>query len=350
MITDLVRIQSQPSYMETLRAQCDVLANAGDMIPKHWNGSTAMVAMMLADELGIGRITALRGMYPVQGKTSMETRLMLALCLPRLDVWTVTGDDNSATATARRKGMDCEPTSVTFTFEDAKRAGYAGKSNYKSQPGTMLRWRAIAACLRIVCADALEGVYTHDELNVPTRVTDDGNLVLDEEAVASDSKVEVVDSAPTPEAKKSGKKGSKVNQVHHTQSADNIADAKDEETMRIDTRELLKGVEPGSGDAAQKAAREAGNARAKKNVEDRKKADEFWLPPVEWQEWASVALTTLGDKDYRDNVMSKLNLPKHRKPEIWAKQLGGMHNALKEKGLSVPPLPEGVLTEELANG
>lgn len=334
MVNSLVHIQSQPSYMATLKQQCDVLANAGDMIPNHWNGSTAMVAMMLADELGIGRITALRGMFPVSGKVSMESRLMLALCLARLDVWTVTGDDNSATATARRKGMDCEPTSVTFTFEDAKRAGYANKSNYKTQPATMLRWRAIAACLRIVCADMLEGVYTHDEMNVPTRVTDDGNLVLDEETAASQSSVEVVDSAPTPQGSNEAKDGPKPEPT---------------EDMRVPTRELMKGVKPGSGPEAKQAARDHGNAVAKKKVEDEKKASDFWLPPMEWQEWASVALTTLGDKSYRDNVLSKLNLPKHRKPEVWGKQLMGMFAALKEKGLSCPPPPSGVLTEELGS-
>ncbi|HUV03996.1 MAG TPA: hypothetical protein VMX94_02690 [Armatimonadota bacterium] len=327
MMKSLVQIQSEPHYMETLRQQCEILSQAGDMIPSHWNGPTATVAMMLADELGIGRVTALRGMYPVKGKVSMESRLMLALCLPRLSYWHVKGDDNSATATARRKGMDkdCEPTSVTFTFEDAKRAGYATKENYKKQPDVMLRWRAVAGVLRIVCADALEGVYTHDELNVPTRVTEDGNLVLDDSMIVEES--QGVAPAPTPEPQKEKEKPA--------------------ETVRVNTREIVKAASPWGSPQAEQTARDAGNKRAAKNINDERRAAELWLPPMEWQEWMSAALLTLKDAAFRDKTIQALHQPKNRTLAAWSGQMFGAEKELTEAGIKHPPMPSGVFTEAM---
>ena len=43
--------------------------------------------------------------------------------------------------------------------------GLSSKDNYKKQPATMLGWRAVTACARQACPEALYGVtYTADEM------------------------------------------------------------------------------------------------------------------------------------------------------------------------------------------
>ncbi len=322
MSKSLVTIQSSPDYISTLKWQCGVLKDAGDMIPEHWNSAAAVVAaMMLADELGIGRITALRGMYSVQGKVSCGSQLMLAMCLPHLDIWQVKGDDESCTATARRKGMEGDPTSITFTMADAKKMGLAGKSNYLRQPDVMLRWRAIAGVLRIVMADRLEGIYTHDELERPTVVTDDGNLELDNSMV-----VEQQESGP----------------LDGKQQAEAVLKPKEEESVAPDpTPEAEKPEEKKAKKPTKKPEKPKSVAQ---EINDKLKV---WLPPLEWHEWVSAALGALGNKEYKQRSLEALNLPKNRTAQIWGAQILKMNEALQAAGQKSPPMPAGVLTEGL---
>ncbi|MDX1745809.1 MAG: hypothetical protein R3324_07720, partial [Halobacteriales archaeon] len=65
---------------------------------------------------------------------------------------------------------------VTFTMEDAKRAGLAGKDNWKHYPRQMLRWRAVTEVSRFLFADLDMGTkvtYTADEMGDDQWTPDD---------------------------------------------------------------------------------------------------------------------------------------------------------------------------------
>ena len=59
------------------------------------------------------------------------------------------------------------PEALPYTG-DAKTLGLAGKDNWKKQPATMLKWRAVSACARVVFPDVIQGMYTPEEIGQDT--------------------------------------------------------------------------------------------------------------------------------------------------------------------------------------
>jgi len=53
---------------------------------------------------------------------------------------------------------------MSFTIEQAQRAGVTGKDNWKKYPEAMLRARCISALARAVYPDVVLGIYETDEL------------------------------------------------------------------------------------------------------------------------------------------------------------------------------------------
>jgi hypothetical protein len=73
------------------------------------------------------------------------------------------------------------PTTVTFTMQDAKTAGLAGKGNWNKYPAAMLLARATSAAVRAACPEVLMGIsYTPEELGAA--VTDEGDVLAVAEA------------------------------------------------------------------------------------------------------------------------------------------------------------------------
>ena len=80
-----------------------------------------------------------------------------------------------------RRGSAQEWVSITFTKADAERAGLLGKGVWKQYPQAMLRARAISALCRVLCPDAIRGVYTPEELGAPTVVNNGDVITVEEE-------------------------------------------------------------------------------------------------------------------------------------------------------------------------
>jgi hypothetical protein len=58
---------------------------------------------------------------------------------------------------------DGERVTVTYTLDDARRAGLADQRNWRLYPRQMLRWRAIGDALRIIAPDVVMGLLDPDE-------------------------------------------------------------------------------------------------------------------------------------------------------------------------------------------
>ena len=67
------------------------------------------------------------------------------------------------------------PHTEYFGETEAAAMQLAGKDNYKNQAATMYKWRAVAACARVVFPDVITGLYTPDEMGAD--VTEDGELL-----------------------------------------------------------------------------------------------------------------------------------------------------------------------------
>lgn len=137
------------------------------LIPSDLRGKPAdvMVILVTGHELGLSPMQSLRGLHVVKGRPVLAAEMIVAL-IKRSPLCKhfrlVESTDQSATYEAMREG-DPEPTRLTYTIEQAQKAGLTGNPNYKNHPAAMLRARASAALGRIVFPDVMLGLLEESE-------------------------------------------------------------------------------------------------------------------------------------------------------------------------------------------
>jgi len=145
--------------IETIR-----MARSAGMIPPDINDPQAMIIIAAGQEMGLQPLQSLRTMSFIRGRLTMTVQLQLAMARQRAGVRVETlqeAENGSAvTVTLVRDG---ERVTVTYTLDDARRAGLADQRNWRLYPRQMLRWRAIGDALRIVAPDVVMGLLDPDE-------------------------------------------------------------------------------------------------------------------------------------------------------------------------------------------
>jgi hypothetical protein len=124
--------------------------------------------LMTGRDLGLSYAQSLRAFHVVQGRPVLSAAGMVAVCL-RSGVCehfrTVESTDTVATVEVKRRGDPARR--VSFSLDDAKRAGLAGRETWKAYPSRMLLARAQAWAAREVFPDLLLGLYDEDEVARP---------------------------------------------------------------------------------------------------------------------------------------------------------------------------------------
>lgn len=171
----------QPTEYDTLSKLAKVAAASGYAGK---NEMQVLFVMLKGIELGISPMQALDGIQVIQNKTTVSPQLMLALINRSGELEDMTIDDpdtirakNACKVMMKRKGRS--PHIETFSMEDAKAMGLAGKDNWKKQPTVMLKWRAVAACARIAFPDIIQGVYSPEEMGADVIEDASGELVIE---------------------------------------------------------------------------------------------------------------------------------------------------------------------------
>jgi hypothetical protein len=182
-------------------AQADVLgptalvAAASSLAPDALRGKPhdALIVLMAGRELGLAPMQSMRMLGVIKGKVTLAADATVALvrrsgeCLQwRL----VESTASKATYLTQRKG-DTEPTTLTWTIEQAQRAGLTGGQGWRSYPEAMLRARCAAALARIVYPDLVAGIYDPDELSTPVEAPKPVVQVLEEAPKVEQLPVEV---------------------------------------------------------------------------------------------------------------------------------------------------------------
>ena len=173
--------------LEAQLRQAEVFIESG-LLPAYIKKPATVVAIVQrGSELGIPPMEALSTLYAVHGKICCDGKTMLALAWRsgKLATFTVL-ESTDAICRIRAQRVGCEAQEFSYTIQEAERLGLTKPTQahpekgaqYRSQPGIMLLWKATGRILRIVAPDALAGMYTYDEMNLPVR-EEDGNLVLD---------------------------------------------------------------------------------------------------------------------------------------------------------------------------
>ncbi len=204
-----------PSIWQMMTQQASVLVNSGFLPASIKNANQALTIMMVGAELGIQPWQALSTINVIQGKPTISPQLMLALIQRsgQLEDIKIEGTDEQCAVTMKRKSQTAH--TEAFSMTDAARLQLAGKDNWKKQPTTMLKWRAVAACARVVFPDVILGLYTPEEMGAEVSVTDDGSQVVVEVPVpqltvvkpeAEITQAEIVQLPPDPERTAVGQK------------------------------------------------------------------------------------------------------------------------------------------------
>ena len=137
------------------------------LLPSALRGKPADLAviMITGHELGLSPMQALRGLHVVEGRPVLSADLIVGLVKkhPACKYFRlVESTDERATYETLREG-EPEPTRITWTIQQAVKAGLTGRSNWKAHPAAMLRARASAALARAVYPDVAMGIYDPDE-------------------------------------------------------------------------------------------------------------------------------------------------------------------------------------------
>jgi hypothetical protein len=165
----------QPNEFDMMSKLAQIAAKSG------YVGKTpeqCLFIMIKGLELGISSMQALDGIQIINGKATVSPQLMLALInrSGEIEDLVIDGSAQKCVVTMKRKGRTAH--TETFTIQDAQTMGLAGKDNWKKQPAVMLKWRAVAACARVVFPDVIQGMYTPEELGAETSENDAGDLVI----------------------------------------------------------------------------------------------------------------------------------------------------------------------------
>lgn len=139
------------------------------LLPQAYRGKPAdiMLAVGLGSAMGLSPAESLYRIDVIQGKPTASAELIAANVRKAGHKLRLRVDEQAVSATCtiiRADDPDYEHT-VTRDRAWAEQMGLLGKDNYKKQPATMLGWRAVSACARMACPEALYGVaYSSDEM------------------------------------------------------------------------------------------------------------------------------------------------------------------------------------------
>ncbi len=139
-----------PRNMAEAMEFAKVIASS-DMVPKHYinKPGNVLVAVQMGAELGLKPMQALQGIAVVNGNPTIWGDAMWALILSHPEYEDSTQDMTDTKCTVMLKRKNKSAVVSTFTMDDAKKAGLAGKQGpWQTAPKRMLQMRARAFACR----------------------------------------------------------------------------------------------------------------------------------------------------------------------------------------------------------
>ena len=154
-----------PKSIQGVRDMAVILAESG-IGPQIWrNPNAGVVLLMTALEMGLSVSQAFRGMFAIDGKVGFEAGLMVAIVRRHHDCQyfrLVSSSIKEATYECKRRS-EPEPVRMSYTFEQAARAGLTVRPPWKAAPEDMLRARASIKLARATFQDAIYSLETREE-------------------------------------------------------------------------------------------------------------------------------------------------------------------------------------------
>ena len=157
------------------------------------NPQQAVAKILAGRELGIGAMISLAKVYVVNGKVAIQAELMAGLIKRsgKYDYRVKELTNDKCGLVFFEKGHPIGE--LSFTIEDAKKAGVASKDNWQKYPKNMLFARALSNGARWYCPDAIHGAYTYEEMNL--------EVDMQGSVIQQVPEIKVTGTTPKPESK-----------------------------------------------------------------------------------------------------------------------------------------------------
>lgn len=152
--------------IEMLSGLAERLHKAGVFGAEVTSADKAFAVLLKGHELGFTPMAAAGSVSIIKGKVSLSADATIALCKRSpacLYLRLVESTEEVATYETQRAG-DPAPTSLSYTFAQAKTAGLTGSQTWRAHAPAMLRARCGAAIARAVYPDLVAGIYDPDEV------------------------------------------------------------------------------------------------------------------------------------------------------------------------------------------
>lgn len=159
----------EPTDMASLVDLCKILHESKLMPKGITNWQAAVTIAIRGRELGLTIMQAFASMYIIDGKVVLSGDLMVALVKrsPECKYMRLAECSSTKCTYETLREGDPEPTTITWSIEDATRAGLTSKDTWKKYPRAMLRARCGAEISRAVYPDRAMGMYDPDEVEAP---------------------------------------------------------------------------------------------------------------------------------------------------------------------------------------
>lgn len=164
--TQLATKTPEQQQANFLFQQAKVLSNT-EIVPAHLKGKPDHIyaIIMTGHEIGIAPSTALQSFASINGKLTMSAELMRALILGAGHSLSFPESTTTSCTIIGKRKETGDTATVTYTKEDAERAGLWTSHTWKKYPRQLLSARATTELARLLFPDIIKGVsYTPEEI------------------------------------------------------------------------------------------------------------------------------------------------------------------------------------------
>jgi hypothetical protein len=166
-VADFTPRRDDSSWVALMRPAADLAVQIADteFVPAEFRNRPGAIAacILYGAELGLGPMQSLAKVDVVKGRPAPRAELGRALALAAgHEIWVEEQTNTRVVLKGHRRGSSHVFT-VTWTMDDARKAGIAGNPAYAKYPRQMLLARASAELVRQMCPDVTGGIVMFAE-------------------------------------------------------------------------------------------------------------------------------------------------------------------------------------------
>jgi hypothetical protein len=138
-----------------------------EFVPQGLRGKPAAItaAILYGREIGLGPIQSLQSVDVIDGRPAISAEMARALALAAGHELFVEESTTQRCVVRGRRVNSREWVQITWTMDDAKRAGLDGRQNWRKHPRRMLQARATSELCHLLFSDAIGGMpFTLEEI------------------------------------------------------------------------------------------------------------------------------------------------------------------------------------------